>query len=119
MLLTSCVGFQHVAFNESGTIKSITQVDATLAEGENSAREVVGPGGVAVRSIQQRYDATRVGGGVLDMLTTTGVAKLMQPSVIKGTKDPNIIPADPNKIPKNPNVIPLDPNKVIEAPLGQ
>lgn len=33
-------------------------------------------------------------------------------AVVKGTKDPNLIPKDPNVIPKDPNVIPVDPNLV-------
>lgn len=36
--------------------------------------------------------------------------EIAAPSVLKGTKDPNIIPKDPNVIPKDPNVIPVDPN---------
>ena len=92
----------------------IAQVDAILAEGENSAREIVTPNGIRFTSVQQRYDGTRVAGGALDAWTTAGLARIAQPSVIKGTKDPNVIPKNPNVIPKDPNVIPLDPNIIPE-----
>ncbi len=112
--LASCVGVQHIAYHPDGTVRSATQVDAILAEGEASAREIVLPNGTRITSVQQKYDGTRVAGGILDMVTTTGLARIAEPALIKGTKDPNIIPHDSNVIPKDPNVIPKDPNIILE-----
>ena len=105
---------QVATFHPDGSPKMIAQVDAVLAEGENSAREIVTPNGIRFTSVQQRYDATRVAGGALDAWTTAGLARIAQPSVIKGTKDPNIIPKDPNTLPKDPNTLPFDPNMIRE-----
>lgn len=114
LILCSCTGYQFATFNPDGSPKMVAQVDATLAEGEASAREMRFPNGTVFTSVQQKYDGTRVAGGYLDMKTTLGLADIMQPAAMKATKDPNKIPKDPNKIPKDPNVIPLNPNKIPE-----
>lgn len=118
LALVSCTGFQVVGFNPDGTPKLLAQVDATLAEGEGSAREIVLPNGIAVRSVQQRYDGTRVAGALIDSATTKFGLKVTGDNdkitrtfdgkaKLKGTKDPNFIPANPNETPP----LPLDPNK--------
>jgi hypothetical protein len=121
MALSSCTGFQYLAFNPDGTPKGVVQVDATLSEGEGSAREITLPNGVAIRSVQQRYDGTRVAGQILDAGTARLGLKISGSndkitrtfdgkSKLKGTKDPNLIPVDPNVVPENPNIIPVNPN---------
>ena len=67
-----------------------------------------------------KINTSRSVGTVKDGATNYFGMQLLKPlagaagnAMVKGTKDPNIIPKDPNVIPKDPNVIPLDPNKVV------
>lgn len=112
LAMPSCIGMHYIAFHPDGTPKAALQLDAVMAEGESSAREVTLPNGVAMRSVQQRYDATRVPGAVVDAVGMVKALKIAQPSILKATKDPNVIPKDPNVIPVDPNAIPLDPNVI-------
>ena len=67
-----------------------------------------------------KINTSRSVGTVKDGATNYFGMQLLKPlagaagkAMVKGTKDPNVIPKDPNVIPKDPNVIPLDPNKVV------
>lgn len=116
LFLCSCMGFQYTDIRSpDGTVMRVVQVDATMAEGEASAREITHPSGLAMRSVQQRFDGTRVPIGAIDAAvakvglreagqTTRNKDTLDGAVQLKGTKDPNVIPVDPNIIPANPNL---------------
>ncbi len=115
--LASCTGAQYVSFHPDGTPKVIALVDATLAKGESSAREITLPGGVVLRSVQQKYDGTTVAATWLDHRVTLGLGrawlrndavtrKADGAALLKGTRDPNVIPKDPNLIPVDSNLHP-------------
>jgi hypothetical protein len=108
--MTSCTGFQVIAYGKDGTPRMVANVDATMAEGENSAREIVLADGTVMRSVQQRYDGTRVPIGAIDAsvaklgLREAGKTTRNQDTwdgkaKFKGTKDPNIIPDNPETFP--------------------
>lgn len=115
LVLNSCTGAQYATFHPNGTPKMVALLDATLAKGESSAREITLPNGTAFRSVQQNYDGTTVATSYLDGRLTLGLGraflkneaitkKAEGEALIKGTKDPNVIPVDPNVIPVNPNL---------------
>lgn len=108
-LLASCVGGASVTRTSKGTYHA-TSGYTLLGKRENVLVEMETREGDKIRYSTTNEDGTEV---VQDYIGWWGSAKLLkisQPAVLKGTKDPNVIPKDPNVIPKDPNVIPLDPN---------
>lgn len=121
LMLASCVSNPNVTITTpDGTRMRLSTGMNLMAEVDEQVSEVEG-GGYHLRHMVKRQDATRVPiagfqswvaralglatAKSTDLKTTTDGAVLL-----KGTKDPNIIPVDPNVIPANPNVIPFNPN---------
>lgn len=102
-VLASCTGFQLVTYNKEGKPNMVAQVDATMAEGENSAREIVLPDGTRLSSVQQKYDGTRIPGALIDGNVTKALGSQASDNQrvrdtfdgkakVKGTVDPQAIP---------------------------
>jgi hypothetical protein len=81
-----------------------------MARRQNVVAEVATKEGDVIRFSTTDEDSTSVPNTYIGWGGAVKLAKVNAPAVLKGTKDPNVIPKDPNVIPKDPNVIPLDPN---------
>lgn len=103
------------ATTPEGTKLRMTLGGTLMSEADEVVAEVQAPGPYKLRYAAKREDSTRVpiafgqawvaralglaGARSTDLKTTTDGAILL-----KGTKDPNIIPKDPNLIPVDPNI---------------
>lgn len=80
------------------TKSDVDTAEMTLPNGATMKRNIVKKNEV---SVPNTYLYTEL---LKPLVSDTGTA------LVKGTKDPNIIPKDPNVIPADPNVIPVNPN---------
>lgn len=102
------------AFVQAGFVSKIGQADVLIKT----------PQGGSVEVHQSNYNGTEVANSLTVMIplntaakgtaaakvakegTAKVTAKGKADALVKGTKDPNLIPKDPNLIPKDPNLIP-------------
>ena len=114
ILLSACEstkvdGFSHTSFlkdvayekSKDGSVRFVSKTSPAasdlISEAGQTARGYI-QGKLMLKAVES---AERV---------TTNRDTLSGQAVLKGTKDPNIIPKDPNIIPEDPNIIPEDPN---------
>lgn len=115
-LLSSCGTTAGLTKNGTAFVQT-----GLLSKIDKAAVKVVVPGGGSITVVQSGYSGTEVAntlavggaasnaikGATAQLHETESTARVTEKfkgqALVKGTRDPNVIPADPNVIPVNPN----------------